>query len=158
MTTKRKSALTLGTLAGTLVLSGAAFAVTPLANGYMGDGKSHAEGSCGMKSMDKNADGQLSKEEFAAAHDGKTDKFAAHDLDGNGAITQAEMDKAHAAMKKDKTKSTEGKCGEGKCGEGKCGGSKPKTDTKDAKASGAKAAEGKCGEGKCGAGKCGGSL
>ena len=114
-------------------LSGAAFAVTPLANGYMGDGK-HGEGSCGVKSMDKNADGKLSKEEFAAAHDGKTDKFAAHDVDGDGFITQAEMDKAHAAMKQDKAKSAEGKCGEGKCGEGKCGGNKPATDAKDAKA------------------------
>ena len=155
MTTKRKTALTLGTLAGTLVLSGAAFAVTPLSSAYMGDGKSHAEGGCGVKSMDKNADGKLSKAEFAAAHAGKTDEFASHDLDGNGFITQAEMDKAHAAMKKDKSKSAEGKCGEGKCGEGKCGGSKPKAD---ANTSGAKAAEGKCGEGKCGAGKCGGSL
>lgn len=145
MTRKRTSALTLGTLAGTLVLSGAAFAVTPLANGYMGDGKQHAEGSCGMKSMDKNADGKLSKDEFAAAHDGKTDKFAAHDLDKDGFITQAEMDKAHAAMKQDKAKSAEGKCGEGKCGEGKCGGSKPAAGAKDAKTS----------EGKCGAGKCG---
>lgn len=153
MSTHRKTTLALGTLAGTLALAGAAFAVTPMANGYMADGKHHGEGSCGVKSMDKNADGKLSKEEFAAAHDGKTDKFAAHDLDGNGFISQAEMDKAHAAMKKDKAKHAEGKCGEGKCGEGKCGGSKPAAPAKDAKA-----AEGKCGEGKCGAGKCGGSL
>ena len=153
MTTKRKNALTLGTLAGTLVLSGAAFAVTPLASGYMGDGK-HGEGSCGVKSMDKNADGKISKAEFAAAHDGKAEKFASHDLNSDGFITQAEMDKAHAAMaeKKD-AKAAEGKCGEGKCGEGKCG-------AKPAKATGndAKAGEGKCGEGKCGEGKCGGSL
>ena len=131
MTTKRKNALTLGTLAGTLVLSGAAFAVTPLASGYMGDGK-HGEGSCGVKSMDKNADGKISKAEFAAAHDGKAEKFASHDLNSDGFITQAEMDKAHAAMKKDKPKA--------------------------ASANDAKAGEGKCGEGKCGAGKCGGSL
>ena len=116
MTAKRKTALTLGTLAGTLALSGAAFAVTPLASGYMQDTKQHAEGKCGMKSMDKDGDGKLSSAEFAAAHDGKTDKFAAHDLDKDGFITQAEMDKAHAAMKKDKAKSAEGKCGEGKCG------------------------------------------
>ncbi|SIQ00067.1 hypothetical protein [Solilutibacter tolerans] len=130
MTTKRKNALTLGTLAGTLVLSGAAFAVTPLASGYMGDGK-HGEGSCGVKSMDNNADGKISKAEFAAAHDGKAEKFASHDLNSDGFITQAEMDKAHAAMKKDKPKAAsandakagEGKCGEGKCGGGKCGGS-----------------------------------
>ncbi len=148
MNAKRNKVLTLGTLAGSLALSGAAFAVTPMTHGYMGDAarqaeggcgaksaeakcgaksdasKKHGEGRCGMKAMDKNGDGKLSKDEFAAAHDGKTDKFAAHDLDGDGFITQAEMDKAHAMMKKDKAKSGEGKCGEGKCGEGKCGGSR----------------------------------
>lgn len=157
MTAKRKTALTLGTLAGTLALSGAAFAVSPLANGYMGhDDKQHAEGQCGVKSMDKNADGKLSPAEFAAAHDGKTDKFAAHDIDGDGFITQAEMDQAHARMREAKQaggKSAEGKCGEGKCGAGKCGAKPAAKDGKDAKA-----AEGKCGGGKCGAGKCGGSL
>lgn len=134
MNSKRTPLIALGTLAGTLALSGTAFAISPMPAGYMQDSKpqaeakKHAEGSCGVKSMDKNGDGKLSKEEFAAAHDGKTDKFAAHDLDGDGFITQAEMDKAHAMMKKDKEKSKvktgEGKCGEGKCGEGKCGGGK----------------------------------
>ena len=136
MNNKRKTALTLGALAGTLALSGAAFAITPLASGYMGDGK-HAEGSCGMKTMDKNADGKLSKAEFAAAHDGKSDKFGAHDLNGDGFITQAEMDKAHTMMKQDKSKAAapaNAKAGQAKTGEGKCGS-----------------------EGKCGAGKCGGS-
>ena len=126
MTAKRKTALTLGTLAGTLALTGAAFAVTPLASGYMADGKHHGEGQCGVKSMDKDADGKLSKAEFAAAHDGKTDEFAAHDLDGDGFITQPEMDQAHAKMheaKKADDKGSEGKCGAGKCGAGKCGGS-----------------------------------
>ena len=119
MTAKRKTALTLGTLAGTLALTGAAFAVTPLASGYMADGKHHGEGQCGVKSMDKDADGKLSKAEFAAAHDGKTDEFAAHDLNGDGFITQPEMDQAHAKMREAKKagdKSAEGKCGAGKCG------------------------------------------
>jgi hypothetical protein len=51
---------------------------------------------------------------FAAAHGGKDDKFAAHDGNGDGFITQAEMDAHHAQMK----------AGEGKCGEGKCGAKK----------------------------------
>ena len=45
---------------------------------------------------------------------------------GDGFITQAEMDAHHAQMKDAKhdaaSKGGEGKCGEGKCGEGKCGG------------------------------------
>lgn len=156
MTTKRNKTLALGTLAGGIALSGAAFAISPMASGYMQDDHAHDHASAAdhMKQMDKDGDGKLSKTEFAAAHDGKTDRFAAHDLDSDGFITVAEMDKAHAAMaeKKD-AKAAEGKCGEGKCGEGKCG-------AKPAKATGndAKAGEGKCGEGKCGEGKCGGSL
>ena len=43
--------------------------------------------------------------------------FKQRDRNGDGFITQAEMDKHHADMKA----SGEGKCGEGKCGEGKCG-------------------------------------
>ena len=80
-----------------------------------------AEGSCGMDKMDGDKDGRISKAEFAAAHDGKDDQFAAHDPDGDGFISAAEMD-AHHKAGGDKAK-TEGKCGEGKCGEGKCGGS-----------------------------------
>ena len=66
----------------------------------------------------------LSRAEFDAAHKGKEEKFASHDLDGDGFITQAEMDKHHADMKAkgDGKATAEGKCGEGKCGEGKCGG------------------------------------
>ena len=84
------------------------------------------EGKCGMDKMDTDKDGKISKVEFAAAHDGKDDKFAAHDPNGDGFIDAAEM-KAHH---------------EGKCGEGKCGADK-KTDAKADM-------EGKCGEGKCG--------
>ncbi len=143
MTVNRKTALAVGTLAGTLALSGAAFALTPLGSGYMQDAKQdaaankkdHVEGQCGVASMDKDGDGRLSKQEFADAHDGKTDLFADHDIDGDGFITQAEMDKAHAKMKEARKDDAEGTCG-----------------------SAPKAGEGKCGEGKCGAGKCGGSL
>ena len=164
---KKPLAVALGTaLAGGLVLGGSAFAMTPLAQGYMlaatsadasaqegdatdkakeascgadkakegkcgegkcGEGKCGGdkasaegkcgEGKCGMDKMDTDKDGRISRAEFAAAHDGKDEKFAAHDPDGDGFITQAEMDKHHADMKA----SGEGKCGEGKCGEGKCG-------------------------------------
>ena len=52
-----------------------------------------------MADMDTDHDGRLSRSEFAAAHGGKTDEFAAHDGNGDGFITQAEMDAHHAAMK-----------------------------------------------------------
>ena len=103
------------------------------AEGSCGAGKKTAEGKCGegkcgMDKMDTDKDGKISKAEFAAAHGGKDDKFAAHDPNGDGFIDATEM-KAHK---------------EGKCGEGK-GGADKKT--------GAKAdMEGKCGEGKCGGG------
>src|SRR5688572_21844875 len=151
---KKPVAVAIGAaLAGGLALSGSAFAMQSLAQGYMLAATSDAgdkttehkagEGSCGMEKMDTDKDGRISKAEFAVAHDGKDDKFAAHDPDSDGFINAEEMKAHHAA------KAGEGKCGEGKCGEGKCGG--------DKKADGAKAdGEGKCGEGKCGEGKCGG--
>ena len=146
-----KKTLALGTLAGSLALGGGAFAMTPLESAYMGPPAhgQHAEGRCGFKHMDRDGDGRISREEFAAAHDGKDEKFAAHDLDGDGAITEAEMDAHHASLDAEaeaaKAKQAEGKCGEGRCGEGRCGANPQPT----------KGAEGKCGEGKCGAGKCG---
>lgn len=141
---------------GTLV-AGSLFTMDALAGGYLqhaanaeakagtkagegkcGEGKCggmsaaparHHEGACGMARMDTDKDGRLSRAEFAAAHKGSDEKFADHDINGDGFITQAEMDEAHAKMKQagapkaDAKASGEGKCGEGKCGEGKCGGS-----------------------------------
>ena len=166
-TTKKPVAIAVSAaLASGLLLSGSAFASTPLVQGYLlgadaagtkaaegncgGDKAAEAkcgadkgaegkcgEGTCGMAKMDTDKDGKLSRAEFAAAHSGKDDKFAAHDGNKDGFISAEEMKAAH-----------EGSCGadkkaaEGKCGEGKCGGDKPAADTK--------AAEGKCGEGKCG--------
>ncbi len=52
-----------------------------------------------MADMDTDHDGRLSRSEFAAAHGGKTDEFAAHDANGDGFISQVEMDAHHAAMK-----------------------------------------------------------
>lgn len=136
-------------LVGGLGLSASAFAMSDLAQGYLlgageatqaGEGKAAegkcGEGKCGMAKMDSDKDGRISSAEFAAAHDGDSSKFAAHDPNADGFIDAEEM-KAHH----------EGKCGEGKCGEGKCGADKKAP----AKAAADKAGmEGKCGEGKCG--------
>jgi uncharacterized low-complexity protein len=125
-------------LVGGLALSGSAFAMQPLAQGYLltasadaGDKAAEGkcgEGKCGMSKMDTDKDGKASLAEFSAAHpDKKADYFAGIDTNKDGFIDAAE-DKAHH---------------EGKCGEGKCGA--------DSKAGDGKAkAEGKCGEGKCG--------
>ena len=84
--------------------------------------KTSKEGSCGMAMMDTDKDGRLSRAEFNAAHKGEEEKFAAHDMDGDGFITQAEMDTHHASMKQDKDAGAMKKMeAEGKCGEGKCG-------------------------------------
>lgn len=129
MSSKSKALVTCATLAGSLMLAGSAFAMNDLGSGYMlsaGSGEKGAEGKCGegkcgVDKMDTDKDGQVSKAEFAAAHDGKDDKFASYDTDGDGFISAAEADAQH----KDKA---EGSCGgdkekaEGKCGEGACGG------------------------------------
>lgn len=151
--TRKPLSLMIGAAVATTALaSGSAFAMQPLEAGYAvestamegacGEGKCGA-GKCGgnmaakpkadvagkkpysLADMDTDKDGRLSRTEFAAAHGGKSDKFAAHDGNGDGFITQAEMDAAHAKMKA--AKAAEGKCGEGKCGEGKCGGQKKTT-------------------------------
>ena len=124
-------------LVGGLALSGSAFAMQPMAQGYLVSasasvGEKAAEGKCGMDKVDTDKDGKASRAEFDAAHPGKPAKFDTIDTNKDGFIDAAES-KAHH----------EGKCGEGKCGEGKCGADK-KADAK------ADHAEGKCGEGKCG--------
>lgn len=147
---KKPSAVAIGTaLAGGLLLSGSAFAITPLAQGYLlgaagsvadataGDPKAAegscgadktkaegkcGEGKCGISHADTDKDGKVSRAEFDAAHPGKGDKFAGIDSNADGFIDQAEHDAHKAAQKTDAKAGTEGKCGEGKCGEGKCGG------------------------------------
>lgn len=119
---KKPAAAAIGTaLAGGLLLSGSAFAMTPLAQGYLlgaqeagtttGD-KAH-EGRCGMERIDSDGDGKVSRAEFQAAHPDKAEKFAKIDANGDGFIDEAEKD-AHHGDKGD----MEGKCGEGKCGGG----------------------------------------
>jgi uncharacterized low-complexity protein len=131
---KKPTAVAIGAaLAGGLVLSGSAFAMSSLAQGYMlssstghvapegscgGDhkaGMKAGEGSCGMEKMDTDKDGRISRAEFAAAHDGKDDKFGAHDPNGDGFISAEEMKAHHDAGRGGKA-AMEGKCGEGKCG------------------------------------------
>ena len=123
-------AAALGAAIAGLALSGSAFAMQPLAQGYMlgaaaGDAHDHAEGKCGgegkcgMDKMDTDKDGRLSQAEFAAAHDGDTSRFAAHDPDGDGFISAEEMAAHHAAKAEtagDDKAGMEGKCGEGNCG------------------------------------------
>ncbi|MGH8078127.1 MAG: hypothetical protein ACREPE_12490, partial [Lysobacter sp.] len=115
-----------------LGLSATAFAMSDLAQGFLlgageatktAEGKG-GEGTCGMAKMDTDKDGRISPAEFGAAHAGSTSKFAAHDPNGDGFISAAEM-KAHhedqSAAKKPK-KAADKAGMEGKCGEGKCGG------------------------------------
>lgn len=122
---RKPVAVAIGTaLAGGLLLSGSAFAVTPLAQGYLLGAQDAAaepkaqEGKCGIDKLDTDGDGKVSRAEFTAAHPDKADKFAEIDANSDGFIDAAEKDAHHAASKSD----AEGKCGEGKCGEGKCGG------------------------------------
>lgn len=113
-------------LASGLTLAGSAFAMQPLAQGYLisaqdaaaaatdakASDKKGEEGKCGLSKADTDKDGKVSRAEFDAAHPGKGEKFTALDTNKDGSIDATEA-KAHK----------EGKCGEGKCGEGKCGGS-----------------------------------
>lgn len=120
-------------LVGGLALSASAFAMQPLAQGYLLSATADAgekaaegkcgEGKCGMEKMDTDKDGKVSRTEFTAAQAEKADKFDGIDTNKDGFIDAAEY-KAPS--------------------EGKCGADKNKTDAK------ADHAEGKCGEGKCG--------
>ena len=142
---KKPVAVAIGAaLAGGLVLTGSAFAMQPLAQGYMlatasvaSDDKA-AEGKCGMEKMDTDKDGRISKAEFTVAHDNDDSKFAAHDPDSDGFISADEMKAHHAA------KAGEGKCGEGKCGEGKCGADKKADGAKDRRREGRRPPKAEC--------------
>ena len=141
MSSKNKSPLVLGAaLAGGLVLTGSAFAMQPLASGYMvsasavaegscgaehkahdmkamGDDKMKSEGKCGMEHMDADKDGKVTKAEYVAAHKDGGD-FDSHDANKDGVLTADEL-KEHmggaGGMGSNKLME-EGKCGEGKCG------------------------------------------
>ena len=145
MSSKNKSPLVLGAaLAGGLVLTGSAFAMQPLASGYMASASAVAEGSCGaehkaaeagdkmagekmaegkcgegkcgLAKMDTDKDGKVSKAEYAAAHKDGGGDFDGHDANKDGVLTADEL-KAHMGGAGGAGKMME----EGKCGEGKCG-------------------------------------
>ena len=116
-------------LAGGLALTASAFAMQPMAQGYMvsaaasapGEAKAGdkaAEGKCGVEKADADKDGKVSREEFATAHPDKSAEFDTIDKNKDGFVDAAEV-KAHHEGKCGADK----KAGEGKCGEGKCGGS-----------------------------------
>jgi uncharacterized low-complexity protein len=84
--------------------------------GAMATGKTGAvkegkcgEGKCGMKMMDADGDGNITKEEFMQGHDAM---FGKMDANGDGVIDADEQSTGMKMMK-------EGKCGEGKCGASK---------------------------------------
>ncbi|MCD9033041.1 hypothetical protein LDO32_15025 [Luteimonas sp. Y-2-2-4F] len=117
-----------GALAGGLLLSGSAFSMTPLAQGYLlgaqeaAAQQTHAahaqdagEGRCGVARLDQDGDGRVSRAEFAAHHADADDRFAQMDANGDGYVDQAEHD-AHKARHGEGKGDMEGKCGEGKCG------------------------------------------
>ena len=143
MPKQKPVAVALGTALAGLTLTGAAFAMQPLAQGYMlaasdpAQAAKAGEGTCGMAQVDTDKDGRISRSEFDAAHPDKAGQFAKIDANQDGFVDEAERTAFHAAA----AKASEGTCGE----------------HKDAKAAEAKTSEGKCGaEGKCGEGKCGG--
>lgn len=127
---KKPVAIALGTaLAGGLALSGSAFAMQPLAQGYLLSAQDAGaamkedkakEGKCGMDVMDTDKDGKVSRAEFDAKHTDAADKakFDKADANKDGFIDATES-KAH----KEGSCGGDKKAGEGKCGEGKCGGS-----------------------------------
>lgn len=127
---KKPVAIALGTaLAGGLALSGSAFAVQPLAQGYLLGAqdaakaatadKAKEEGKCGMAVMDTDKDGKVSRAEFDAKH---TDKADAAKFDKADANKDGFIDDAEGKMHKEGSCGGDKKAGEGKCGEGKCGG------------------------------------
>lgn len=119
---KSATLIVCGALASGFVLAGSAFAMQPLAQGYLlaapDEGDKAGEGKCGMAKADTDKDGKISQAEFTAAHPDGKEKFASIDTNKDGFIDAAEH-KAHHG---------EGKCGEGKCGEGKCGADKKADD------------------------------
>ncbi|GAB3090292.1 HvfA family oxazolone/thioamide-modified RiPP metallophore [Lysobacter terrae] len=94
--------VTLGSLGVALagfVLSGSAFAMQPLVQGYMvATSHAAAEGKCGegkcgddhFAQVDTDHDGRVSRAEFLAASPERIAEFAKKDVDGDGYIAKKE--------------------------------------------------------------------
>lgn len=88
-----------------LVLSAAMAALLSVASGLVAASADRAERA--FAKADKNGDGKISKEEFAAIGSGKTDKskadkvFARRDKNGDGSLSKEEFAAASADKKKD---------------------------------------------------------
>ena len=132
-------------LAGGLVLSGSAFAMQPLAQGYMLSSAEVAEGSCGGKTAEgscgsKGAEGSCGADKKAHSAEGRCG-LEHMDADKDGRVSRAEFAAAHqdddskfashdtngdGFLTAEELKAHMGGAGgkameEGKCGEGKCG-------------------------------------
>ena len=91
------------------------FTMQPLSSGYMlAAGGKRGEGQCGMRRMDADGDGKVTREEFMQGHAAMFDSM---DSNGDGVI-DADEKGAHHGKKHCRMH------GEGKCGEGKCGGAR----------------------------------
>ena len=145
MSSKMQSPLVLGAaLAGSLVLTGSAFAMQPLSSGYMASasavaegscgaefkaaekqaaeekaGHKMAEGQCGMDHMDADKDGKVTKAEYAAAHKDGGGDFDGHDANKDGVLTADERGDHMGGAGGMGKMEAEGKCGAGKCGANK---------------------------------------
>jgi uncharacterized low-complexity protein len=151
MSTKTKpTTLVLGAaLAGGLALGGSAFAMQPLAQGYMLAAADVAEGSCGGKTAEgscggKTAEGACGADKNAHSAEGRCG-LEAMDTNKDGRVSRAEFAAAHknddskfaahdtnkdGFISAEEMKAHMGGSGgaskameEGKCGEGKCGAS-----------------------------------
>ncbi|MBI5462703.1 MAG: hypothetical protein HY941_11020 [Gammaproteobacteria bacterium] len=88
------------------------YQVAQMAEGKCGGMKSGAEGRCGMKVLDANGDGKITKEEFTQHHD---TMFGKMDTNADGVIDAGEHAKMMESMGGGKPP-MEGKCGAGMMG------------------------------------------
>ena len=83
------------------------YMVAQMAEGKCGAMKGGKDGMCGMKMMDADSDGKVTRAEFDKQH---ATVFSEMDANSDGVIDADEMDKMHKRMYGDKA-GMEGKCG-----------------------------------------------